>query len=203
MPDDREEKRKLREELRAQRHLTRHNHNWLRHTATVPKGFIRFQVLGALNEKPMSGSELMEQIEKHAGGFWKPSPGSIYPLLAWLQDSGYIKELPTENGMKRYELTQSGKSLLGEQKNVMQKFKDAMGFQHSPFAAVFAAVPPAKAGEIRDTMRRAGIAMYQFSSALEENYSEAAVDQAIKAVNEAAEKLETVTKKLKGETKNE
>ena len=54
----------------------------------------------------MSGSELMEEIEKHTGGHWKPSPGSIYPLLSWLQDNGYIKELPSENGLKRYELTQ-------------------------------------------------------------------------------------------------
>ena len=77
-----------------------HKRNLIRHTATVPKGFIRFHVLRALNEKPMSGSELMEKIEKHAGGFWKPSPGSIYPLLSSLQEHGYIKELPTENGLE-------------------------------------------------------------------------------------------------------
>ena len=34
----------------------------------VPKGFIRYHVLEALNEKPMSGSELMDAIEKHTGG---------------------------------------------------------------------------------------------------------------------------------------
>jgi DNA-binding PadR family transcriptional regulator len=86
-----------------------HKRNWMRHTAMVPKGFIRYHVLEALNEKPMSGSELMDQIEKHTGGTWKPSPGSIYPLLSYLQDNGYIKELPTDNGLKRYELTLTGK----------------------------------------------------------------------------------------------
>ena len=169
----------------------------------VPKGFIRFQVLAALSEKPMSGSELMEQIENRAGGFWKPSPGSIYPLLSWLQDSGYIKELPTENGMKRYELTQTGKSLFEEQKSVMTKFRDTMGFPnftHSPFG-IFSRAPPEKAAQIRDTLRRAGAAMYQLGLALQENYSEAAVDEAIKTVNEAIGKLEEVTQKLKGEKK--
>ena len=175
----------------------------MRHTAMVPKGFIRFQVLGALNEKPMSGSELMAQIEKHAGGFWKPSPGSIYPLLAWLQDSGYIKELPTENGMKRYELTDTGKSLLDEQRSVMKKFKETMGFPQPPFSNFFTKVQPEKAAKIRDTIRHAGIAMFQMSSALQENFSEQALDEAIKAVEEAAEKLEEVTKKIKGESKNE
>jgi DNA-binding PadR family transcriptional regulator len=180
-----------------------HRRNWMRHTATVPKGFIRFQVLGALNEKPMSGSELMEQIEKYAGGFWKPSPGSIYPLLAWLQDSGYIKELPTENGMKRHELTDTGKSLLDEQRSVMKKFKETMGFPQPPFSNFFTKVQPEKAAKIRDTIRHAGIAMFLMSSALQENFSEQALDEAIKAVEEAAEKLEEVTKKIKGESKNE
>ena len=180
-----------------------HKRNWMRHTAMVPKGFIRFQVLGALNEKPMSGYELMEQIENHAGGFWKPSPGSIYPLLAWLQDSSYIKELPTENGMKRYELTDAGKSLLDEQRSTMKKFKETMGFPQSPFSNFFAKVPPGKAAKIHDTIRHAGTAMFQLSIALQENFSEQALEEAIKAVEEAAEKLEEVTKKIKGEPKNE
>jgi len=64
--------------------------------AMVPKGFIRLHVLEALEESPKSGSEIIDQIEKHTNGFWKPSPGSIYPLLAWLQEKAYIDELPTE-----------------------------------------------------------------------------------------------------------
>lgn len=36
----------------------------LRHTAMVPKGFLRFYVLILLREKPMSGSEIMDEIEK-------------------------------------------------------------------------------------------------------------------------------------------
>ncbi len=175
--------------------------NWLRHTAMVPKGFIRFQVLGALGEKPMSGSELMERIEEHAGGFWKPSPGSIYPLLAWLQDSGYIKELPTENGLKRYELTQSGRSLLLEQRNVLKKFRETMGFPQPPFRNFFMKVPGEKALQIRETMQRAGNAMMQLSSALQENFSGQALNEAIRVIDEASEKLEEITKELKGENK--
>ncbi len=197
------ERRRLRDELRAGKHAMLHKRNWMRHTAMVPKGFIRFHVLRALNEKPMSGSELMESIEKHAGGFWKPSPGSIYPLLAWLQDQGYIKELPTENGMKRYELTQSGKSLLDEQRSSMKKIRETMGFSQSPFSAFFMKVPPEKARVIQNTMRRAGKAMFQLSSALQDNFSDEAFNEAIKAIDEAASKLEEITRKLEGEPKNE
>src|SRR4030067_3608411 len=119
--------------------------NWLKHTAMVPKGFIRYHVLEALNEKPMSGSELMEEIEKQTGGFWKPSPGSIYPLLAWLQDNGYVKELPSENGLKRYELTESGKALLAEQEKIRNKFREEAGFMPGQFFDSFLMkIPPEK-----------------------------------------------------------
>jgi len=88
----------------------------MRHTAAVPKGFLRYYVLKLLNEKPMSGSEMMSEIEKQTNGCWKPSPGSIYPLIAWLQDQGHIKEAPEqEAGIKRYTLTEQGKTFSKEQ----------------------------------------------------------------------------------------
>jgi DNA-binding PadR family transcriptional regulator len=175
----------------------------MRHTAMVPKGFIRYHVLEALNEKSMSGSELMEQIEKHTGGFWKPSPGSIYPLLSWLQENSYIKELPSENGLKRYELTESGKSLLDEQKKIRQKFRET-GFPSMPFFDSFLTkVPPEKSAEIRDAMKRLAIAFFLIGSKLQENFSEKATDEALEAVNEASAKLEEIGKNLKGSDKNE
>ncbi len=130
--EEREQKKQLKDEMREEKHMMFHRRNWLRHNAMVPKGFLRYHVLEALNEKPMSGSELMDQIQKHTGGTWKPSPGSIYPLLAWLQDNAYIKELPTENGLKRYELTQNGKDLLEEQTKIREKFREDSGFLASP-----------------------------------------------------------------------
>ena len=184
-------------------HHTHHpflHRNWMKHTAMVPKGFIRYHVLEALNEKPMSGSELMEEIEKHSGGFWKPSPGSIYPLLAWLQDNDYIKELPTENGLKRYELTQNGKSLLEEQKKIRNKFREEAGFMPGQFFDSFLMkIPPEKTGEIRDSMKRLAMAMFKVGNTLRDNYSEQTLDDALTVVNETSKKLEEISKKLKGE----
>ena len=194
-----EEKKEMRDKLRAEKHLLRHKRNWMRHTAMVPKGFIRYHVLEVLNQKRMSGSELMDEIERHTGGFWKPSPGSIYPLLAWLQDNSYIKELPAENGLKRYELTENGETLLEEQKTTMKKFRETIGFSQSPFSAFFMRVPPEKEAAIRDTMRRAAVAMFHLSSELQKNFSDQAFNEGIKAIDEAATKLEEITIKLKGE----
>ena len=60
----------------------------MKHTAMVPKGFIRFHVLEALNEKSMSGSELIAEIEKHTGGFWKPS--RVYLSVAFLASRQWL-----------------------------------------------------------------------------------------------------------------
>jgi DNA-binding PadR family transcriptional regulator len=185
------------------RHLM-HNRNWMRHTAMVPKGFIRYHVLEALNEKPMSGSELMGQIEKNTGGRWKPSPGSIYPLLAWLQDNGYVKELPTENGLKRYELTQSGKDLLEEQAQVRRKFREEGGFFSEPFFdRFFMKMPPEKSERVRMSMKRLATSTFKLAHTLKETYSEKAMDEALRVLDETATKLEQINSTLKGENKNE
>jgi DNA-binding PadR family transcriptional regulator len=198
-----EEKKEMHNELRAERQLLRRKRNWMRHTAMVPKGFIRYHVLEDLNQKPMSGSELMDEIEKHTGGFWKPSPGSIYPLLAWLQDNGYIKELPTENGLKRYELTPNGKSLLDEQEEIRKKFREEVGFLPAPFFDSFLMkIPPEKTAEIRNSVRRLAIAFFKLGRTLHENFSEQTLNEALSAVDETSSKLEELGKKLKGE-KNE
>jgi DNA-binding PadR family transcriptional regulator len=175
------------------------NKKWMRHTAMVPKGFLRFHVLKALSEKPMSGSELMENIEKHTGGCWKPSPGSIYPLLSWLQDNCYIKELPADNGLKRYELTSSGKTLLEEQGKIRQKFQEQGFLPNQFFDSLFMKVPPEKTAEIHRSLKRLAIAFFQFGSAIQENYSDASLDESLKIINDMAQKFEDLNKKLKRE----
>jgi DNA-binding PadR family transcriptional regulator len=197
---EREEKKEMRDELRAERHLLRHKRNWMRHTAMVPKGFIRYHVLEALSQESMSGSEMMEKIEKHTGGFWKPSPGSIYPLLSWLQDNGYIKELPVENGLKRYELTESGKTLLEEQKKIRKRVREEVGFMPAPFFDSFLMkIPPEKTAEIRKSMKQLAITFFKLGSALQEDFSEEALNEALSVVDETSRKFEEISKKIKSE----
>ena len=172
----------------------------MRHTAMVPKGFIRYHVLEALSEKPMSGSELMEEIENQTGGFWKPSPGSIYPLLAWLQDNSYVKELPSENGLKRYELTESGKELLAEQERIRLKFREEMGFMPGQFFDSFLTkIPQEKLNEIRSSMKYFANTMFQLGISLRNKYSEVALNDALRVIDETSKSLEEIIEKLKAE----
>ena len=99
----------------------------MKRTASVPKGLVRFLVLKFLAEKAMSGAEIVEVIKKETSGKWKPSPGSIYPLLAWLQDKGYTSEASSmENGMKRYVLTEKGEEFFQEQVKFGQAFLEKL-----------------------------------------------------------------------------
>jgi DNA-binding PadR family transcriptional regulator len=172
----------------------------MRHTAIVPKGFIRYQVLELLSEKPMSGSEIMNEIEKKTDGRWRPSPGSIYPLLSWLQDNNYVKELPAEqNGMKRYALTDKGKALLEEQRKIRTKFRKEARFMPPPFlGGLWFRFPPEKTVELRRSMRRVFSAFFELGSTLEGKFSDRAMEDVQKILNETAEKLEGLDRKLKG-----
>jgi len=62
-------------------------------------------VLSILQQSPRNGAEIMDQIETATQGRWRPSPGSVYPLLDELQKDGSIKKL--EDG--KYEITERGK----------------------------------------------------------------------------------------------
>jgi DNA-binding PadR family transcriptional regulator len=165
----------------------------------VPKGFIRYQVLELLSEKPMSGSEIMNEIAKKTDGRWKPSPGSIYPLLSWLQENNYIKELPVEqDGLKRYTLTDKGKTLLEEQRKIRMKFRKEARFMPPPFlGGLWFRIAPEKTVELRRAMHRVFSAFFELGSTFEEKFSEQAIDDVQKILNETAEKLEELNKKLK------
>ncbi len=75
-------------------------------------GELRLLVLALIAESPRHGYELIKAIEERLGGAYTPSPGVIYPTLAWLEDSGYAAVQPEESGRKRYSITAEGEAFL-------------------------------------------------------------------------------------------
>lgn len=54
-----------------------------------------------MSSSPKNGVEIMDGVEAMTRGWWRPSPGSIYPLLEKMTGEGTI--LKRDDG--RYELT--------------------------------------------------------------------------------------------------
>lgn len=75
-------------------------------------GELRLLLLAMIGEAPRHGYELIKAIEERFGGSYSPSPGVIYPTLAWLDDMGYARIEAEEGSRKRYHITPEGESFL-------------------------------------------------------------------------------------------
>ncbi len=69
----------------------------------------------------MHGYEMMKALEEKSGGFYSPSPGSVYPTLQMLEDGGHVTSKETD-GKKVYSITDAGRALLAERKSEEQPF---------------------------------------------------------------------------------
>jgi DNA-binding PadR family transcriptional regulator len=74
--------------------------------AFISRRGLREVVLWLLSDRPMNGAEIIRAVEEFTWGFWKPSPGSVYPLLKQLEAEGLVRR--RQDG--RYELTEAGGS---------------------------------------------------------------------------------------------
>ncbi len=71
------------------------------------KGFLSFIVLKMISKNEMSGEDIREELKQRKGS--KPSPGTIYPVLKSLHESGFIQECTHGHKIKKYALTKKGK----------------------------------------------------------------------------------------------
>lgn len=116
---------------------SKHQRHWARHFTSVPKGFCRLFVLKLLGEKAMSGAELMNAIEERTNGQWRPSPGSIYPLLKWLADKELIEMESIRAGEKKYLLTDKGADFLEDASRFKQDILAKLHGQQSIIHEMF------------------------------------------------------------------
>jgi DNA-binding PadR family transcriptional regulator len=77
------------------------------------RGDIRTAALLLLAEEPRNGYQIMQEVQERSGGMWSPSPGSVYPALAQLEDEGLIRT-EEHDGRKLFSLTERGRALVQE-----------------------------------------------------------------------------------------
>ncbi|GAA1086703.1 PadR family transcriptional regulator [Pseudonocardia alni] len=71
------------------------------------RGDVRTAVLAVVADGPRHGYEIIQEITGRSGGQWKPSPGSVYPMLSQLEDEGLVRSEQTE-GRRVVHLTEEG-----------------------------------------------------------------------------------------------
>lgn len=113
------------------------------------RGDVRAAVLLLLESEPRNGYQIIQSLEERSQGAWRPSPGSIYPVLSQLEDEGLVVAIETENG-KRFTLSDAGRSYVSER-------RDALGV---PWDAAAASVSEPRM-ELMHTMRQSAGAVRQ------------------------------------------
>ena len=79
------------------------------------RGDVRAAVLVLLEEQPRNGYQLIQELTERSHEAWRPSPGSIYPVLQQLEDEALVQASATGTG-RTYELTEAGRALVDEQR---------------------------------------------------------------------------------------
>ena len=138
-----------------------------------PRGDVRAAILVVLEEEPMSGYGLMEEIESRSEGVWRPSPGSVYPVLAQLEDEGLVRA-EEDQGRKRFALTDDGRAYVAEH-------RDKLG---QPWAGLGEEVGEGRLG-LRDEVGQLMAALHQVATAGNDEQ----VDQARKILEDARRAL--------------
>lgn len=72
---------------------------------------LQLLLLALLAEQASHGYELSRALEERSNGFYKPSPGMIYPALTYLEEIGYATVEVVSN-KKCYQLAPAGRAYL-------------------------------------------------------------------------------------------
>ncbi len=106
-------------------------------------------MLKLLSELPRHGYDLMRAFREHG---WTAGPGSVYPLLSFLESAGYVSS--TQEGDRRtYHVTEKGHTLLQERAQDLSAFLEAASAEEEPV------------NDLEDALERLSDAVDQVASA--------------------------------------
>jgi len=73
----------------------------------APKDLLKFVLLYLASRGPVTGTEVLRWVQANTLEQWRPSPGSVYPLLRRLQEKGLVRGLQQGKG-RAYIATRAG-----------------------------------------------------------------------------------------------
>ena len=96
-----------------------------RREASFQKGNLKYVILDLIKDRPRHGYDIIRELEEQSHGFYKPSPGVIYPTLQILEEMGYAQSAETE-GKKVYSITEEGLRFLTEKSDIADGVRSRM-----------------------------------------------------------------------------
>jgi DNA-binding PadR family transcriptional regulator len=89
----------------------------VRRGSSFQKGDLKYILLDLIKDRPRHGYDIIRELEEQSYGFYKPSPGVIYPTLQMLEEMGYAASTEQE-GKKVYSVTKEGLAFLSKKKDI-------------------------------------------------------------------------------------
>ena len=135
-------------------------------------GALRLLVLGLIAEAPRHGYDIIRDLYDRFQGAYRPSPGSIYPILQALAEAGFVTS--EAHGRQRlFAVTDEGRAYLAEQRAELDAINAQVEEAARPIgdsaigeaiqelrAALFdklrkSSLSPTQAAKLRDALERA------------------------------------------------
>jgi len=88
-------------------------------------GRLRLYLLRLLDEEPRHGYEVIRMLRDQFMGVYAPSPGTIYPRLARLEEEGLVTHDDVE-GRKVYRITEAGRQELHEREDELAELEQEL-----------------------------------------------------------------------------
>jgi DNA-binding PadR family transcriptional regulator len=88
-------------------------------------GRLRLYLLKLLDESPRHGYEVIRLLQDRFMGVYSPSPGTIYPRLARLEEEGLVTHDEAE-GRKVYRITEKGREELRNRSEDLTELEDEL-----------------------------------------------------------------------------
>ncbi len=87
------------------------------------RGDLKYVILELLRDQPRHGYDIIRALEDRMRGYYRPSPGSVYPTLQMLEDLGYVTSSQSD-GKKIYTITDEGRRYLEDQKSAVDDIRE-------------------------------------------------------------------------------
>jgi DNA-binding PadR family transcriptional regulator len=88
-------------------------------------GRLRLYLLRLLDEEPRHGYEVIRMLRDQFMGVYAPSPGTIYPRLARLEEEGLVTH-DEVNGRKVYRITDAGRQELHDREDELAELEQEL-----------------------------------------------------------------------------